>query len=127
MCWQERAACAPSNRPEGMSRAAWTAQFFPPAGEPLERVKAICEGCPVRDRCAAEALTSPKERHGVWGGMSSSERWVMPPRRRRAAPIRHGTEGGYRAHLRAGTKACELCKWAHRENQRARLGMEVAS
>lgn len=33
---------------------------------------------------------------------------------RNPRPINHGTDGGYRAHLRRGDKACESCLEAHR-------------
>jgi WhiB family redox-sensing transcriptional regulator len=38
-----------------------------------ERAKAICERCPVRQRCLEWALEA-NERHGVWGGATPLER-----------------------------------------------------
>ncbi|MDE0700060.1 MAG: WhiB family transcriptional regulator [Acidimicrobiaceae bacterium] len=69
--WQLRAAC----------RGPQSAIFFPPASperrdekRARERhAKAICETCTVRDDCLAHAL-SIREQHGIWGGLSESER-----------------------------------------------------
>lgn len=69
--WQERAAC----------RGPIAKVFFPPdqpepraAREAREaRAKAVCRPCPVREQCLDYAL-SIRERHGVWGGTSESER-----------------------------------------------------
>ena len=55
--------------------------FFPPPlferkDEKLARearAKAICATCPVRDPCLEYALRI-REPHGIWGGMSESER-----------------------------------------------------
>lgn len=35
-------------------------------------------------------------------------------------PINHGTEGGYRVHLRRGQQACEWCKHAVSQAKAAR-------
>ena len=68
--WRLRAAC----------RAAEGDLFFAADGERglakrrRERAaKAICLGCPVREECAAHAI-STREPHGVWGGLSEHER-----------------------------------------------------
>ena len=75
--WHQQALCA------GID----TAVFFPADDERLlqrnrrERVaKAICAACPVRQPCAVHALVN-RELHGVWGGLSESDR-----RRRLAHP-----------------------------------------
>ena len=72
--WQLKAAC----------RGPQAAVFFPPPrferkDEKLERehrAKAICAQCSVADDCLEYAL-SIRERHGVWGGLSESERRAM--------------------------------------------------
>ena len=69
--WQVRAAC----------RGPHASIFFPPAQferkeEKLgreQKAKAICASCPVREPCLAYALRI-REPHGIWGGMSESER-----------------------------------------------------
>lgn len=55
--------------------------FFPPATterkhdriERERRAKAICAQCSVREPCLAYALRI-REPHGVWGGLTESER-----------------------------------------------------
>lgn len=74
MTWQAKAAC----------RGPHALTFFPPASgerrheraEREQRAKAICAQCSVRSTCLDYAL-SIRERHGVWGGLSESERRVM--------------------------------------------------
>ncbi len=68
--WQVRAAC----------RGLDASVFFHPDNERgaarLRRetqAKAICESCPVRQRCLDWAL-SVREPSGVWGGKSAAER-----------------------------------------------------
>jgi len=68
--WQRHGACRGAN-PE---------LFFHPDGKrgPGHRRReqaavAICRGCPVVADCRAHALAAP-EPHGVWGGLSESER-----------------------------------------------------
>jgi len=68
--WQRHGACRGAN-PE---------LFFHPDGKrgPEHRRReqaaaAICRGCPVVADCRAHALAAP-EPHGVWGGLSESER-----------------------------------------------------
>jgi len=69
--WQLRAAC----------RGPQARVFFPPAhferkDEKLERegrAKAICNGCAVRQDCLDYAVRI-REQHGIWGGLSESER-----------------------------------------------------
>jgi WhiB family redox-sensing transcriptional regulator len=69
--WQLKAAC----------RGPQAAVFFPPTS-PERRdekrfrernAKAICEMCSVRSDCLSYALTI-REQHGIWGGLSESER-----------------------------------------------------
>lgn len=69
--WQHRGAC----------RSVDTEVFFPPTSyEPkAEReareaaAKAICSDCQVRVECLEWSLAI-QEPHGVWGGLSESER-----------------------------------------------------
>lgn len=58
--------------------------FFPPITSERKkeklareaRAKAICAGCPVMAECRSYALEI-REPHGVWGGMSETERRVL--------------------------------------------------
>lgn len=51
--------------------------FFPEPGGGhsylVDKAKAACRGCDVRDRCLRYALDHD-ERFGIWGGLSSLER-----------------------------------------------------
>lgn len=69
--WQVKAAC----------RGPQAAVFFPPShferkDEKLareSRAKSICRTCPVRQPCLDYAVRI-REPHGIWGGLSESER-----------------------------------------------------
>jgi WhiB family redox-sensing transcriptional regulator len=39
----------------------------------IEKAKAICLGCGVREECKRHALDAPED-HGVWGGLDPKER-----------------------------------------------------
>jgi WhiB family transcriptional regulator, redox-sensing transcriptional regulator len=69
--WRSAAAC----------RSCDPDLFFPvsSSGLPLEQIaeaKAICAQCPVRSECLAFALRTHQV-HGVWGGMSEQERYLI--------------------------------------------------
>jgi WhiB family redox-sensing transcriptional regulator len=69
--WQVKAAC----------RGPQATVFFPPSSferkdEKLDRerrAKAICATCPVKQPCLDYAMRT-REQHGIWGGLSESER-----------------------------------------------------
>lgn len=65
---------------DGLCRVRDVEQFFSPAGERASaraqrelRAKRVCADCPVLQQCRSHALDS-REPHGVWGGMSETER-----------------------------------------------------
>jgi WhiB family transcriptional regulator, redox-sensing transcriptional regulator len=63
--WRSAAACAGSD-----------SEVFFPAPEDqagIDRAKAICESCPVREACLQYAL-STNQSDGVWGGLDAQER-----------------------------------------------------
>ncbi len=95
--------------------------FFPEKGGTAHAPKAICRRCLARDECLAYALEHDV-RDGVWGGTSPKERQRLRPAPRTpdrpGGDIRHGTEGGHKAHLRRGEKACAEAATAAR-NRRA--------
>lgn len=72
--WQVKAAC----------RGPQAAVFFPPShferkSEKLrreEQAKGICATCPVRQPCLEYAIRI-REPHGIWGGLSESERRTL--------------------------------------------------
>src|SRR3712207_9156520 len=66
--------------------------WFAESPAELERAKALCGGCPVRDACLAGALER-EEPWGVWGGAIFERGGVVPRKRpRRAAERRVGEE-----------------------------------
>jgi WhiB family redox-sensing transcriptional regulator len=67
--WTLRAACQDQD-PDDM--------FIP--GTAQNRTKTVCQGCPVRVECLADALDSRME-YGVWGGMTERERRALLKRR----------------------------------------------
>jgi len=76
MDWVQRAKCKDED-PE---------LFFPvgtsgPALEQIERARAICMQCEVREDCLEWALASGQDA-GVWGGTSEEERKAMRRSRR---------------------------------------------
>lgn len=65
---------------DGLCRGRDSGQFFHPDGERgsarsrrESAAKALCQACPVRPECAAQALAS-REPYGVWGGFTETER-----------------------------------------------------
>lgn len=89
--WRERAACRDADPElffhEGDSIFALGYQA---------RAKQICAGCPVADRCLAEALRLG-EPFGVWGGMTPGERRWATDRREVHPP-------------KALTRWCQRCR-----------------
>lgn len=55
--------------------------FFPPPGTDTSSARSICRGCPVRRHCLDYALETG-QKHGIWGGMTESQRRRLrrPPR-----------------------------------------------
>lgn len=56
--------------------------FFPQPGADTSYARSICRVCPVRTQCLEYALESG-QKHGIWGGMTESQRRRL---RRRAHP-----------------------------------------
>lgn len=58
--------------------------FFPePGGDAAAKVteaKVVCADCPIRQECLSVALER-RERFGVWGGLTASERREIPTQR----------------------------------------------
>jgi WhiB family transcriptional regulator, redox-sensing transcriptional regulator len=84
MEWRDRAACLDVDDPE---------LFFPvgntgPALTLIERAKAVCNGCTVREVCLSWAMEHNQD-SGVWGGLSEDERRSL---KRRAARARRAAK-----------------------------------
>jgi WhiB family transcriptional regulator, redox-sensing transcriptional regulator len=76
--WRESAAC----------RFLETDLFFPIgktglAVAEIQRAKAVCADCPVRQACLTFALDT-HQGYGIWGGYDEDERRVMLRQRRNA-------------------------------------------
>jgi len=60
--------------------------FFPERTQPdarrMEQARAICGSCPVREACLVAGMA---EQHGIWGGLSPSERRVLRRKQRQGA------------------------------------------
>jgi WhiB family transcriptional regulator, redox-sensing transcriptional regulator len=53
-----------------------TGIFFSAAPANLARARAICEACPVRQKCFDYAMADP-DLMGLWGGFTEKERRAM--------------------------------------------------
>lgn len=73
--WRILARCRPVDGPNG-EKLYQTSRFYPEQGENAVVAKSLCNVCPVRKLCLAEALLN-REHQGVWGGTSKNERKVM--------------------------------------------------
>ena len=51
-----------------------TDPFFPELGGTGVPAKSVCRGCSVKAECLEFAMTSPIEKHGIWGGLTARER-----------------------------------------------------
>lgn len=81
--WKDRAACE-GHPPEwwypaGTQGVAWNAEH-----EYL-LARTVCDGCPVKDHCLRWALDND-ECHGMWGGLTPTERDRLHGGRRRPVP-----------------------------------------
>lgn len=85
--WTTDAPCAHVANPE-----AWFPVVGTPAHDSQEAAaREVCSRCPVREKCLEFALAietrpdgqpiSRTERHGIWGGLSPYQRWVLAKER----------------------------------------------
>ncbi len=56
--------------------------FYPGPGQLSEPAKAMCRRCPKSAQCLEFALTT-RQRHGVWGGTTPTERTFLINRLKR--------------------------------------------
>lgn len=68
--WQSLAACSKTD----------VEAFFPGSGGDSSKAKRICDRCDVIEECLKFALDN-KERYGIWGGLTTSERNKLRRRR----------------------------------------------
>lgn len=94
----------------------WLAEKAADRHEAMRR----CAPCHRLRECLTEALAN-REMFGVFGGNDFSHattRPKLPPAPPK--PIRHGTEGGHKAHKRRGEDPCGACIEANRSAQALR-------
>lgn len=123
MSWQDNAACT------GRDDVDW----FPQPGTDAARranlaaARAICDTCPVKAQCYAEAMADPFTA-GIWAGTTEGQRRRSPQKHlRRPLVARCGTDAGYYRHLRyTFTEPCQACREAHAMTHRLRrMRLEV--
>jgi hypothetical protein len=129
--WRAQASCHPDNRWPNMTRAQWTALWYPEQGGDCDTPRLICAGCPVKADCCAEAVATG-EQMGTWGGLSIRQRRRLNPRipkKREAVPVvapskirgghgsaQHGTRSKYTGGCR-----CDPCRAAEAAYTRQRV------
>ncbi len=70
--WREDAACR--YPPHGVDADDWFALWITLDDRArVERVKAVCDDCPVRAQCLDYALDT-RQPYGIWGGLTTHER-----------------------------------------------------
>lgn len=76
--WAEQAAC----------RGSDTNQFYPPGKGNTKYAKKLCGKCTVRQECLEWVLTNVNQYndHGIWGGLTLTERTRIRNRREKDAP-----------------------------------------
>ena len=62
--------------------------FFAESPSDVERAKALCGSCPLRQSCLTGALER-REPWGVWGGELLCQGAVLPRKRPRGRPRKH--------------------------------------
>ncbi len=93
--WVHRGAC----------RGLDTNMFFPERGDTdgLEKARAVCQECPVTQKCLEYALFTV-QRFGIWGGKSERERRI----------IRNGRRGTDGTAFRGFVRTCPNCRTTFR-------------
>lgn len=92
--------------------------FIDPEPDQIERCRAVCAGCPVREKCLADALAAG-EPWGIWGGLDTDQRAALAERTGVPEPTilpAHGTNSRYVKH---GCR-CTTCRHAHTTYERER-------
>lgn len=92
--------------------------FFPEKGGETMTAVQVCRRCPVQATCLQWAIDN-NETYGVWGGMSYRSR-IQLQQDRTSGETWHGTNAGYRRHLRYGQEPCDPCREAYNTYYRNR-------
>ncbi|WP_215548352.1 WhiB family transcriptional regulator [Amycolatopsis sp. CA-230715] len=106
--WRARATC----------RDRLDLDFIDPTADEIDQCRALCDECPVREKCLTDALTRG-EPWGIWGGLGVNERAQLAEEFGHPPPAVipcHGTNTRYAKHR----CRCALCRGAHTEYERQR-------
>jgi hypothetical protein len=83
-------------------------------GAPTTRTDPGCPPCPVKAQCLEYCLSIPGPVLGVWGGTADRDRREIRRDRNpdgiRRRRHQHGTEYGYKLHMKYETEPCQSCK-----------------
>ncbi|MFC8515528.1 WhiB family transcriptional regulator [Streptomyces sp. NPDC057257] len=72
LSWAERAVC----------RGRDVNEFFTTDRRRVQQIKNLCDSCPVKQSCLAEAMRAEDgARHGIFGGLTAAERTELAGRR----------------------------------------------
>lgn len=95
--------------------------WFPEKGGPANSARAVCNVCPLREKCLDWAIANNEV--GIWGGTSERQRRKLAkaraaagvPRKPKARHVQPcGTDAAYARHRRNNEPACGACTEAHR-------------
>ncbi|MGN8247480.1 WhiB family transcriptional regulator [Cellulomonas soli] len=93
--WAARAACGKGGK-NGKDGKDGTPEFAPDSlfveGAAQREARSVCQTCPVRLECLADALDNRMD-FGVWGGMTERERRALLRRRPEVRSWRHELVG----------------------------------
>lgn len=117
MSWTDQAKC------KGAQRV-----FYIGNGAGSARAREMCDTCPVKAECLADALAYERTvpAHLIFGyraGLTASQRVDLmrgEGRTVRAVHATCGTDSGYCRHRRLGEPTCDACRAAHSDATYAR-------
>lgn len=109
--------------------------FFSDGKLQKQLAKTICQTCPVREACLADAMEwesirGHSQRFGVYGGLDSDERAELAAGLDMATgrkPADCPSEAAYNRHIRLGEPIDDGCRRAHRDAARAYTAMRKAA
>lgn len=131
--WTDHAACIPHHQIFVATEHPGTGNIPAPTLLARHRARAICAACPVLEQCRRDLHNTTGNWPAAWiqAGLTGTEamldsrqirKWRKQPHLVRSGvadaigttsralpPIRHGTDGGARAHRRRGETPCEAC------------------
>lgn len=99
--------------------------FFPDPGQSVQvrAAKRICALCPVTEQCLASALSleTPYDAHGVWGGLTASERHPRASAQQKFCHRGHAIEGHNALRYNSRGRQLFRCRTCKEHGDRASL------